>query len=59
MKRQRKLELKKITLKNLDEPTLDAVAGALTGTCLITICIGNTCPGKATCPGVKTCVACG
>jgi hypothetical protein len=58
MKKAKKLEIKKVTLKNLDEPVLNEVAGALTGTCLITICIGNTCPGKTTCAGDKTCIGC-
>jgi hypothetical protein len=51
MKKTKKLEIKKVTLRNLDEPTMDAMAGGITGTCLLTICIVNTCP---TVP--KTCI---
>jgi natural product precursor len=32
MKKLKKLQLKKVTLKNLDEPQLDTVAGGLTTT---------------------------
>ena len=52
VKRTTKLEIKKVTLRNLDEPTLNAMAGGLTGTCVETIC-GATCKGH-TCIG-KTC----
>ncbi|MFZ1005734.1 MAG: class I lanthipeptide [Candidatus Sulfotelmatobacter sp.] len=41
-----KLELKKVTLKNLDETTLDAIAGGntlLTNYTCITNCIKDTC----------------
>jgi hypothetical protein len=47
MKRTKKLEIKKVTLKNLDEPTLNAIAG---GSGVIT-CVGKTC---STCP--RTCL---
>jgi natural product precursor len=43
MKKLRKLQLKKVTLRNLDEPNLGAVAGGATGTC-DTACRQNTCP---------------
>jgi hypothetical protein len=45
MKKTKKLEIKKVTLQNLDEPTLDAVAGGLmTSKVLCTVgCTGNTC----------------
>lgn len=46
MKKSEKLKLKKITLKNLDESTLDAVAGGntlLTNYTCITNCIKDTC----------------
>ncbi|MFZ0770175.1 MAG: hypothetical protein WCA49_05645 [Candidatus Sulfotelmatobacter sp.] len=42
MKKLKKLAIKKVTLQNLDEPTLDDMAGGLlTATCL--------CPTKVTC----------
>jgi hypothetical protein len=44
MKKLKKLAIKKVTLRDLDEPSLDAVAGAITGTCIITICYGQSCP---------------
>jgi hypothetical protein len=46
MKKSEKLELKKITLRNLDESTLDAVGGGntlLTNFTCITNCIKDTC----------------
>ncbi len=58
MKKLTKLQIRKVTLKNLDEPQLDVVAGAITGTCLNTICIGSTCVDHITCVGYKTCVVC-
>jgi hypothetical protein len=35
----KKLQLKKVTLRNLDEPMLNEMAGGITGTCLETLCI--------------------
>ncbi len=61
MKKIKTLTIKKVTLRDLDEPSLDAVAGGITATCLITICIGNTCPNHASCPitcGEHTCIKC-
>jgi hypothetical protein len=58
VKKLRKLAIKKVTLRDLDEPALDGVAGA-TGpnTCPCTVkgltCAG-TCAGDNTCP-VKIC----
>jgi hypothetical protein len=46
MKKSEKLELKKITLRNLDEPTLDAVDGGntlLTNYTCVTNCIKDSC----------------
>jgi hypothetical protein len=52
MKKKKKLGIKKLTLRNLGEPTLDAIAGGNTVTC-----IGNqTClPTCATAAGQNTC----
>jgi len=36
MKKLKKLELKKVTLRNLDEPKLDAMAGGTGATCAAT-----------------------
>lgn len=54
MKKLKKLAIKKVTLKNLDDIKLEAMAGGLTG------------PGPTYCPqicnithnGAKTCVKC-
>jgi len=50
VKKLKKLAIKKVTLRNLDEPSLDAVAGGATGTCVVTIC-PKSCDGTcgATC----------
>jgi len=42
MKKTKKLEIKKVTLQNLDEPTLDGVAGGKSLLCTA-FCTGNTC----------------
>ncbi|MFZ0770610.1 MAG: hypothetical protein WCA49_22710 [Candidatus Sulfotelmatobacter sp.] len=48
MKKTKKLGVKKVTLRNLDEPTLNAMTGAASeGT--FTICIHVTCAGQKTC----------
>lgn len=39
MKKTKKLEIRKVTLRNVDEPALNAMAGGITGTCLQTLCI--------------------
>jgi hypothetical protein len=39
VKNIKKLQIKKVTLRNLDEPALNAMAGGITGTCLETLCI--------------------
>lgn len=48
MKTTKKLEIKKVTLQNLDEPTLDAMAGGYAITpgpsCVVTGC--KTCPDE-------------
>jgi hypothetical protein len=41
-----------VTLQNLDEPTLDAMAGGVSATCPF----GSICNG--TCPRDHTCVKC-
>jgi hypothetical protein len=56
VKNTTKLGIKKVTLRNLDEPTLDAMAGGWTiptvnaPSCVKTMCatciIGNTCLDK-------------
>jgi hypothetical protein len=61
VKKTTKLAIKKVTLQNLDEPTLNEVAGAITGaTCFKSAC-GGTCPVRtcSTCGGQQSClVAC-
>lgn len=56
MKKTKKLGIKKVTLQNLDEPTLSAIGGGGTGggiTCY------NTCVcSVVACPTKKTCVHC-
>ena len=47
MKTPKKLAIKKVTLRDLDEPALNAMAGGLTKTCIDTVC-GVSC--KRTCP---------
>jgi hypothetical protein len=42
MKKTLKLAIKKVTLRDLDEPKLEDVAGGLTASCA-TLC-GGTCP---------------
>jgi hypothetical protein len=58
MKKSTKLNIKKVTLRNLEEPSLDAIAAG----CCPTISFPETClcPTKvgATCNGAKTCVDC-
>ncbi|MFZ0771839.1 MAG: TIGR04149 family rSAM-modified RiPP [Candidatus Sulfotelmatobacter sp.] len=55
MKKTKKLEIKKVTLQNLDEPTLSVIAGGGTGggiTCYVTcLCSVVVCPHTE-----KTCV---
>ncbi len=51
MKKLKKLAIKKITLQDLDDPSLLGVAGAATVTCA-TNCA--TCPPRITC-GINTC----
>jgi natural product precursor len=51
MKKLKKLAIKKVTLQNLDEPKLEAIAGGLTG------------PGPTSCPQIcnitkHTCIKC-
>ncbi|MFZ0771840.1 MAG: class I lanthipeptide [Candidatus Sulfotelmatobacter sp.] len=56
MKKIKKLELKKVTLRNLDEPILDAVAGGITGvTCFISVCNGTCFRTCETCGGGTSC----
>ena len=52
MKKSLKLKLKKITLRDLDEPALDAMAGGATGA--LTAC--GTCAPAKTCP-IHSCAA--
>ncbi len=41
-KKTKKLEIKKVTLQNLDEPTLSAMPGGVSGTCrFLSICPAN------------------
>jgi hypothetical protein len=57
VKNTTKLAIKKVTLKNLDEPTLNDVAGGITGaTCFQSLCVGScmartcaSCEGQASC----------
>jgi len=52
VKKLKKLEIKKVTLRNLDEVKLEAVAGGLTGS-------GPTaCPQICNITKIKTCVTC-
>lgn len=58
MKKLTKLGIKKITLRNLDEPALAMVAGGITGTCYETCphtCIPGCTPTSLTCAGHNTC----
>ncbi len=43
MKKQKKLAINKVTLRNLDEPLLDAVAGAATNVSACISACGGTC----------------
>lgn len=61
MKKKKQLAIKKVTLRNLDESTLDAIAGGAT----TSTCSGmNTCSPMSTCPITQcstcpnTCVLC-
>jgi natural product precursor len=49
VKKLKKLQLKKVTLRDLDEPTLQGMAGGATAahTCPGTCAGHNTCPGPA------------
>jgi hypothetical protein len=47
MKKLKKLEIKKVTLRNLDEPALAEVAGGATGTCAGQISCPGTCPAHS------------
>jgi hypothetical protein len=52
VKTTKKLEIKKVTLQNLDEPKLDAVAGGITLVAcskVYTLCDVDTCGGQNTC----------
>lgn len=51
MKKLNKLGVKKITLRNLDQPALDGIGGALSVTCPIHTCA--TCVTCAVCHGVR------
>jgi hypothetical protein len=54
MKKLKKLAIKKVTLKNLDEPVLNSIAGGATQTCKATVCAFSwleTCPRNNTCRG--------
>jgi hypothetical protein len=61
MKKTNKLAIKKVTLRDLDEPAINDVIGGLTGvTCFKSAC-GGTCPVRTcdTCGGQESClVAC-
>lgn len=57
MKKTKKLGIKKVTLRDLDEPSLDVMAGG-TNTRLETICFGNTCVNQNTCLAGHTCITC-
>jgi hypothetical protein len=60
VKKTKKLGIKKVTLRNLDEPTLDVMAGGQSATCpIISIC-GGSCPIRQTCLTCTqhTCVKC-
>lgn len=58
MKKTKKLEIKKVTLRNLDEPTLDAVAGGITGiTCFNSVCVGTCFRTCNTCGDQNSCLA--
>ena len=59
MKKLKKLHLKKITLRDLDEPTMQGMAGGAhtaARTCPVSCSPGPTC-ARHTC--VDTCVTCG
>jgi hypothetical protein len=45
---KKRLRLKKVTLRNLDDAVMDQVAGGATG---VTEC-GNTCPGRCQSPQI-------
>ncbi len=58
MKDTKKLVLKKMTLQNLDEPVLDAVAGGLTSvTCFNSVCVGTCFRTCDTCGDQNSCLA--
>lgn len=58
MKKSNKLQIKKITLRTLDEPELNAIAGGVTGP--DSRCTSELCPTIRfpTCPNQHTCVGC-
>jgi hypothetical protein len=56
MNKLKKLELKKITLTNLDEPTLEAVAGATGSECPNTVPV-TSCDIQRSCAFPQTCSA--
>jgi hypothetical protein len=62
MKKMTKLAIKKVTLRDLDQQSLDNIAGGITGdTCFKSACDGGTCIVRtcATCGGQASClVAC-
>jgi hypothetical protein len=56
VKTTKKLEIKKVTLRDLDEPTLNNVVGGITGvTCFVSACKGTCVRTCATCEGGTSC----
>ena len=58
MKKIKKLVLKKVTLRDLDEPTLHGVAGASANNTECRYTCATSCPEPYTCGGAKTCLTC-
>jgi len=54
VKKLSKLGIKKITLRNLDEPTLDKIGGGLSKTCAIDTC--DTCVTCEVCHNITKAV---
>jgi hypothetical protein len=56
-KKSKRLEIKKVTMRHLDEPALDNIAGGFVQpTINAPTCNSYTCPILATCP--HTCTKC-
>ena len=56
MKKIKKLALKKVTLRDLDESTLNGVAGATAAQTNCKYTCETSCPGPYTCGGAKSCI---